>query len=190
MSPPATALAPDAAMVLGIASTAMPFARTPQAQAERWLRLLRLHGQAGVALQSLGVGEGPLRATAPQRTSAEPRPSPAQPTAERDDNRNGPAQPPPGPDDGKQDPAQRAPGRDDGEQGAGRPDDERDMADRVAVHAGRIAAERGLPGVTTAELLLAVMRVYGSDFDSVLQAYGTDREEVVQRLGAAGPQSG
>lgn len=55
-------LAPDAAVVLGLASTAMPFARTPVAQAERWLRILRLHGDAGAALQALGVGEGPLRA--------------------------------------------------------------------------------------------------------------------------------
>lgn len=50
-------LAPDAAMVLGIASTALPFARTPEDEAERWLRVLRLHGQAGQALQALGVGE-------------------------------------------------------------------------------------------------------------------------------------
>jgi hypothetical protein len=57
-------LAPDAAVVLGLASTAMPFARTPAAQAERWLRILRLHGDAGAALQALGVGEGPLRAQA------------------------------------------------------------------------------------------------------------------------------
>jgi len=53
----APALAPDAAMVLGIASTAMPFAGTPQAEAERWLRVMRLHGQVGIALQALGVSE-------------------------------------------------------------------------------------------------------------------------------------
>jgi hypothetical protein len=48
-------------MVLGIASTAMPFARTPEDQAERWLRVLRLHGEVGIALQALGVSEGPLQ---------------------------------------------------------------------------------------------------------------------------------
>ncbi len=53
-------LAPDAAMVLGIASTAMPFARNREAEAERWLRLLRLHGEVGIALQALGVSETSL----------------------------------------------------------------------------------------------------------------------------------
>jgi hypothetical protein len=53
----APVLAPDAAMALGLASTAMPFARTPEAEAERWLRVLRLHGEAGIALQALGVSE-------------------------------------------------------------------------------------------------------------------------------------
>ena len=53
----APTLAPDAAMVLGIASTALPFARTPDAEAERWLRVLRLHGRVGAALQALGVSE-------------------------------------------------------------------------------------------------------------------------------------
>ena len=48
-------------MVLGIASTAMPFARTPEDQAERWLRVLRLHGEVGIALQALGVSEGSLQ---------------------------------------------------------------------------------------------------------------------------------
>jgi hypothetical protein len=57
---PTPELAPDAAMVLGIASTALPFARTPGAAAERWLRALRVHGQVGEALQALGVSEGPL----------------------------------------------------------------------------------------------------------------------------------
>jgi len=53
----ATVIAPDAAMVLGLASTALPFAGTPEAEAERWLRVMRLHGQVGIALQALGVSE-------------------------------------------------------------------------------------------------------------------------------------
>jgi len=56
MSPKPT-LAPDAAMVLGIAATAIPFARTPEDEAERWLRVLRLHGEVGHVLQSIGVSE-------------------------------------------------------------------------------------------------------------------------------------
>lgn len=48
-------------MVLGIASTAMPFACTPEAEAERWLRILRLYGEVGIALQALGVSEGSLQ---------------------------------------------------------------------------------------------------------------------------------
>jgi hypothetical protein len=54
-------VAPDAEMVLGIAATAIPFARTPEDEAERWLRVLRLHGEVGVALQGLGVSEVSLR---------------------------------------------------------------------------------------------------------------------------------
>jgi hypothetical protein len=54
-------LAPDAELVLGLAATAIPFARTPEDQAERWLRVLRLHGEVGAALQALGVSEVPLR---------------------------------------------------------------------------------------------------------------------------------
>jgi hypothetical protein len=53
-------LALDAAIVLGIATTAMPFAGDLEAEAERWLRVLRLHGEAGVLLQALGVSEMPL----------------------------------------------------------------------------------------------------------------------------------
>jgi hypothetical protein len=50
----------DAAMVLGMASTAIPFARSRASEAERWLRILRLYGEAGTALQALGVSEAPL----------------------------------------------------------------------------------------------------------------------------------
>jgi hypothetical protein len=58
----------DAAIVLALAETAVPFAVSPEDEAERWVRLLRLHGQVGGALQALGVGEAPLE------TTAQPRP--------------------------------------------------------------------------------------------------------------------
>jgi anti-sigma B factor antagonist len=50
----------DAAMALGLASTAMPFAASRLAEALRWLRILRLHGEAARVLCALGVGESPL----------------------------------------------------------------------------------------------------------------------------------
>jgi hypothetical protein len=53
-------LSQDAAIVLALAETAIPFAVSAEDEAERWVRLLRLHGQVGLALQSLGVGEAPL----------------------------------------------------------------------------------------------------------------------------------
>ena len=53
-------LSQDAAIVLALAETAIPFAVSVEDEAERWVRLLRLHGQVGAALQALGVGEAPL----------------------------------------------------------------------------------------------------------------------------------
>jgi hypothetical protein len=53
-------LSQDAALVVALAGTAMPFAHSAEDEAERWLRALRLHGQVGTALQALGVGEAPL----------------------------------------------------------------------------------------------------------------------------------
>lgn len=133
------ALAPDAAMVLGIASTAMPFARNREAEAERWLRLLRLHGEAGIALQALGVSEMALPATLDDH-------------ADRLD--------------------------------AGNAQQQLDAVDAVTEHTIRIARERGARGVVTTDVLMAVMHVYGEDFDRVLRAHGTDRDEVLERIGS------
>jgi hypothetical protein len=132
-------VAPDAAIVLGIASTAMPFARTPEAEAERWLRILRLHGEAGAALQALGVSEGRLRE--------------------------------PGHDAEEEHPV------------SGGLQERADPVERVIDEAVEIARRRGCAGVATTDLLLAVVCVYGDDFDRVLEAHGTDRDELVQRLG-------
>jgi len=133
MSATGLALAPDAAMVLGIASTAMPFARTREEEAERWLRLLRLHGEVGIALQALGVSEVAL------------------------------------PRDGE--PVEADPAR-------------ADAVAAVTAETARIAGERGGNGVGTVDVLLAVMHVYGQDFEGVLRAHGTDGDDVLERLGA------
>ena len=69
-SPPP--ISQDAAIVLALASTAIPFATDETDEAERWLRVMRLHGQVGAALQALGVPEAPLE-TAADRPVAERR---------------------------------------------------------------------------------------------------------------------
>jgi hypothetical protein len=70
---PKLPLSQDAAIVLALADTAIPFAATHEDEAERWVRVLRLHGQVGGALQALGVGEAPLETMADATVSRTPR---------------------------------------------------------------------------------------------------------------------
>jgi hypothetical protein len=51
----------DAAKIaVALAATALPFATSHTEQAERWLRILRVHGAIGNALQALGLPEEPF----------------------------------------------------------------------------------------------------------------------------------
>ncbi len=52
-------LSQDARIVLALARSSLPFAMCRTQEAERWLRVLRMHGHVGAAMQSLGVPEGP-----------------------------------------------------------------------------------------------------------------------------------
>lgn len=129
-------------MALGIVATAIPFARTTEAEAERWLWVLRIHGDSAVALQALGVGEASIEH--PHDGAEQDRP------------------------------------------GSGKDEDSRAIG-LVTQHAVRVASERGSDTVETTDVLVAVMDVYGSDFDRVLRAHGTDRDEVLERLATQKP---
>ena len=62
-------LSEDSALVLALAGTAIRFADSPESEAEHWLRILRMHGEVGSAMQALGVGEKPLDPNEAARTS-------------------------------------------------------------------------------------------------------------------------
>jgi hypothetical protein len=62
----------DAALCIALVATALPFARNAREEVDRWLRVLRLNGHAGRALQGLGVGELRLRASADAAVTALP----------------------------------------------------------------------------------------------------------------------
>jgi hypothetical protein len=116
-----------------MASTAIPFARSREEEAERWLRILRLHGEAGAALQALGVSEAPLEGPS---VHEEERPAAT------------------------------------GE----------DVVARVGEVAASAAGRRQARCFTTIDVLVAVIDVYGQDFNDVLRTHGTDRQEVLERL--------
>jgi len=139
-APPA--LVTDAAIVLGMASTAMPFAGSAEAEAERWLRILRLHGDVGKVLQALGVGEAPLEASSQEGDVERPdRPQPGTP----------------------------------------------DAVAAVTESAVSVAGQRGAQQIGTSDVLVAVIQVYGADFERVLRAHGSDCDEVLGRLGVGTP---
>jgi hypothetical protein len=58
-------LSEDAALVLALAGTAIRFADSPESEAEHWLRIMRMHGEVGAAMQGIGVGEKPLQPAEP-----------------------------------------------------------------------------------------------------------------------------
>jgi hypothetical protein len=66
-------LSQDAAIVLALAETAIPFAATREDEAERWVRVLRMHGYVGGVLQAMGVGEAPLETLAGTPVRRTPR---------------------------------------------------------------------------------------------------------------------
>jgi len=130
-------LSQDAALVMALAGTAMPFAHSAEDEAERWLRALRLQGRVGTALQALGVGEAPLM------TGSE-RARPETPVGGA----------PLGPD----------------------------VVEDVASRARKFAASREANTVGTADVLFAVLDVYGQLFDRALYLRGTSRDELLERL--------
>jgi hypothetical protein len=76
---PKIPLSQDAAIVLALAETAIPFSTSREDEAERWVRVLRMHGQVGGALQALGVGEAPLETVADAPAARTPRSAKANP---------------------------------------------------------------------------------------------------------------
>ncbi len=55
----------SAKIAVALAATAMPFASTNCEEAERWLRILRVNGAVGNAMQALGLPEEPFEACPP-----------------------------------------------------------------------------------------------------------------------------
>jgi len=132
-------LSQDAALVVALAGTAIPFAHSAEDEAERWLRAMRLHGEVGSILQALGVGEAPLMTDAVCGHS----------------------------------------------DAHGTPNLAPDVLDDVTERASQVALARGAENVGTADILFAVLDVYGKLFERTLYLRGTSRDELVERLTSA-----
>jgi hypothetical protein len=59
----------EVTIALELAQTTVPFARSREGEAERWLRVLRRLERTGEALGALGVPDGPLESPAEARVS-------------------------------------------------------------------------------------------------------------------------
>ena len=64
-------LSREVTIALELADTTVPFARSRQGEAERWLRILRRLERTGDALAALGVSDGPLESPAEARMAFE-----------------------------------------------------------------------------------------------------------------------
>ena len=65
----------EVVIALELAETTVPYARSRQGEAERWLRILRRLERTGDALGELGVPDGPLESPAEARMAFEHDPS-------------------------------------------------------------------------------------------------------------------
>ena len=131
-------LCPDAAIVLGLAATALPFAESSVDELQRWVRILSIHGEAGRALQSVGLTDAGFEL----------------PMATGGVDVDGP----------------RA---------------QADAVTRVRAVAALIAADREAESVSTVDLLLAVMTVYGDAFDHELHVHGTSAVDLIECLASS-----
>jgi anti-sigma B factor antagonist len=127
-------LCPDAAIVLGLAATALPFAESSVDELRRWVRILSAHGEAGRALQRVGLTDAGFEL----------------PTAAA---------------------------------GADVPQAHADAVTRVRNAAAAVAVDREAATLSTVDLLLAVMLVYGDAFDHELRVHGTSAVELIECLG-------
>jgi hypothetical protein len=64
-------LSREVAIALELAETTVPYARSRQGEAERWLRIMRRLERTGEALAALGVPDGPLESPAEARMASE-----------------------------------------------------------------------------------------------------------------------
>jgi len=64
----------EVVIALELAETTVPFARSRQGEAERWLRVLRRLERTGEALAALGVPDGPLESPAEARMAFDGEP--------------------------------------------------------------------------------------------------------------------